>query len=59
MPILVKIGHPVLEKRILKYFESKFTISVLSPLGVERGPLLEQTCLIEIGPVVQEKKLKI
>ena len=47
-----------------------FTISLLSPLGEGLGPSFEQTlipstkgcfvlCLVEIGPVVLEQKLKI
>ena len=60
----------VLEKKIFKYFQYNCNISLLSPLGEGRGPLFEQTwipstqgcfvrCLVEIGRVVLEKKLKL
>ena len=70
VPCFVEIGPLVLEKEIFKYFQYNFTISLLSPLGEERGPSFKQTwipsihgcfvpCLVEIGPVVLEKKLKM
>ena len=53
-----------------KYFQYNFTISLLFPLGKGRGPSFEQTSfpstqgcfvpsLVEIGPVVLDKKSKI
>ena len=55
-------------KKILKYFQFYFTISLLSPLGKERGPSFEHTLilstqrcfvqsLVQIGPVVLEKTI--
>mgnify|MGYP003690904595 CR=1 FL=1 len=39
MPSLVETGQVVLEKKILKYFQYNFTISLLSPLEEGRVPL--------------------
>ena len=38
MPSLVLIGPVILEKKIFKYFQFNFTISLLSPLGKGHGP---------------------
>ena len=70
MPSLVEIGPVVLEEKIFKYFQYNFTCSLLFPLGKGRGPSFQQTwipftqgcfvpSLVDIGPVVLEKKLKI
>ena len=70
VPRLVQIGTVILEKKIFKYFQYNFTFSLLSPLGKGYGHSFEQTwipsfqgcfvpSLVEIGPVVLEKKSKI
>ena len=70
VPSLVEIGPVVLEKKIFKFCQCIFTISSLSPLGKGRGPSFEQIwipftqgcfvpSLVEIGPVVLEKKMKM
>ena len=70
MPSLVEICPVVLEKKIFKYFQYNLTFSLLSPLGKGRDPSLEETwipptqvcfvpSLVEIGPVVLEKRLKM
>ena len=70
VPSLVEIGPVVLEKKILKFRLCIFTILKLSRFGKGRGPSFEQTwipftqgCfvprLVEIGPVVIEKKMKM
>ena len=70
VPSLVKIGPVVLEKKIFKSCQFFFINSQLSPLLVGRGPSFEQTwipfnqeyfvpSLVEIGPVVLEKKMKM
>ena len=67
---VVEIGPVVPEKRFFKYFQYYFTISLLSLLGEGRDPSFEQAwfpfiqgcsvlCLVEIGPVVLEKKILI
>ena len=67
---LVEIGPVVPEKKFFKYFQYYFTISLLSLLGEGRDPSFEQAwfpfiqgcsvlCLVEIGPVVLEKKILI
>ena len=67
---LVEIGPVVLEKKIFKSCQCIFTISLLSPLWEGRGPSFEHTwipftqgyfvpSLVEIGPVVLEKKMKM
>jgi hypothetical protein len=43
VPSVVKIGLVVLEKKILKKFQSIFTFSLLSPLGVGISLSFEQT----------------
>ena len=40
---MVEIGSVVLEKRILKYFQYNFIISIFSSLGERHGPSFEQT----------------
>ena len=66
VPSLVEIGSVVLEKKIFKFCQCIFAISLLSPLGKGQGPSFEQIwipltqgCfvprLVEIDPVVQEK----
>ena len=55
------------KERILKYFQYNFTISLLSPrvewhvLSFEKNwiPSTQGSSLVEIGPVVLEKKLKM
>ena len=70
MPTLVKIGPVVLEKKIFNSCQFIFINSRLSPLWEGRGPSFEQTwipftqgyfvpSLVEIGPVVLEKKMKM
>ena len=71
VPNLVDIGPVVLEKKILKFRQSFFfNIAKSSPLEMGRGPTSEQTLifltqrcfvtnLVEIGPVVLEKKMKM
>ena len=70
MPSLVEIGSVVLEKKIFKFRQCIFAISLLSLLGKGRGPSFEQTLipftqgcfvlsLVEIGPLVLEKKMKM
>ena len=67
---LVKIGQVVLEKKIFKSCQFIFIIFKLSPLWEGRGPSFDQTwipftqgyfvpSLVEIGPVVLEKKIKM
>ena len=57
-------------KKILKFCQCIFPLSLLSPLGNKHSPSFEQTgisftqrcfvpSLVEIGPVVLEKKIKI
>ena len=69
MPSLVEIGPLVLEKKVFKSCQFIFIISQLSPLWEGHGPSFEQTwipftqeyfvpSLVEIGPVVLEKKMK-
>ena len=66
----VEIGEVVLVKMIFKSCEFMCFISQLSPLWEWRGPLFKQTgisltqgyfvpSLVEIGPVVLEKKIKM
>ena len=62
--------HVIREKRILKFRESIFTISLLSPLGKWHVPSFEQIwtpftqlqffmpCLFEISPLILEKIFK-
>ena len=45
MPNLLDIGPVVLEKKIIKFCQSIFAISLSSPLGKVRGPLFEQKML--------------
>ena len=70
VPSLVEIGPVVLMKKIFKFWQCNFAISLLSPLGKGRSPSFEeiwipitQGCFVpsfvEIGPVVLEKKSKI
>ena len=70
VPCLVEICPGVLEKKILKFRQSIFSISYISPLEKRRGPSFEQTStlfnqgwfvpiLVEIGPVALEKKMKM
>ena len=70
MPSLIEIGPVVLEKKIFKFRQCNFPVPQLSPLGKGRGPSFEQTwipftqgcfvpSLVEIGPVVLEKKMKM
>ena len=70
MPILVEIGPVVLKEKIFKSCQFIFIISELSPLWEGLGPSFEQTCipftkgyfvpsLVEFGPVVLEKKMKM
>ena len=69
---LVEIGPVVLEKKIFKSYQFIFINSRLSPLCEGRGPSFEQTwipytqgymyfvpSLVEIGPVVLDKKMKM
>ena len=42
MPSLVEIGSVVLEKKIFEFRQCICAISLLSPLGKERGPSFEQ-----------------
>ena len=66
----VEIGHVVLEKKIFKFYQCIFAILLISPLVKGCNPLFEQIqipftqrcfvpSLVEIGPVVLEKKTKI
>ena len=66
--ILVEISPAVLEKKIFKFCQCIFVISLSSPLEKGWGPSLEQTwvlttqwcivqSLVEIGSVVLEKKI--
>ena len=61
MQSLVEISPVVLEKKIFKYFQYNFTISLLSPTGERRVPSFEQIwipstqgcfvpSLVQIGP---------
>ena len=70
VPSLVEIGPVVLEKKIFKSYQFIFIISKLSPLWEGCGPSFQQTwipftqgyfvpSLVEIGPVVLEKKIKM
>ena len=70
VPSLVEIGPVVLKKKIFKVCQCIFAISLLSHLGKGWGPSFEQTwilitqgcfvpSLVEIGPVVLEKKRKM
>ena len=67
---LVEIGPVVLEKKMFKRCQFIFIISKLSPLWEGLSPSFEQTwipftqedfvpSLVEIGPVVLEKKMKM
>ena len=67
---LVEIGPLVLQMNIFLICQCIFTISQLSPLGKGLGPSFDQTripftqvsfvpSLVEIGPVVLEKKMKM
>ena len=69
MPSLVEIGPVVFKKKIFKFRQDIFTISLLSPLGKGRAPTFEQSeipftrgcfvpSLVKIGPVAQSKKEK-
>ena len=66
MPCLVEIGSVVPEKRIFKFCQCIFAISLLTSVRKKRDPLFEQTLipftkryfvpkLIEIDTVVLEK----
>ena len=68
VPILDEISPAVLEKKILKFCQCIFAISLLSPLEKRWGPSLEQTwviitkrcivpSLVEISLAVLEKKI--
>ena len=70
MPSLVEIGPVVLEKKIFKRCQFIFSISQLSHLWERSGHSFEQTwipftqeyfvpSMVEIGPVVLEKKMKM
>ena len=70
MPSFVEIGLVVLEIRIFQFRQCIFAFSSLSPLGKGQGPSFKQTriaftrggfvpSLVEIGPVVHEKKMKM
>ena len=63
---MVEIGSVVLEKKIFKFRQFSFTVSLLSPLGKRRDPLFELTLmlfyqgcfvssLVEFGSVVMER----
>ena len=69
VPSLVEIG-PVALKKVFKVCQCIFPISLLSPFRKGLGPSFEQTwipntqgcfvpSLVEIGPVVLEKKMKM
>ena len=69
MSCLAVIGPVVLEKKIFKSCQFIFIIFQLSPLWEGHGPSFEETgipftqgyfvpSLVEIGPVVLEKKMK-
>jgi hypothetical protein len=70
VPSLIEFGLLVLEMKIFKNFHCIFTLLLLSPLGEGQSPSFEQTwnpspqgwsvlSLVEIGPVVLEKKSKM
>ena len=70
MPSLVEIGPVVFKKKIFKFRQDIFTISLLSPLGKGRAPTFEQSeipftrgcfvpSLVKIGPMAQSKKAKV
>ena len=64
MPSLVEICPVVLKKKIFKFFQCIFAISLLFLLGKGRGPSFENLnfhhpSLVKIGQVVLEKKSKI
>ena len=46
VPCLVEICPGVLEKKILKFRHSIFSISYLSPLEKRRGPSFEETSIL-------------
>ena len=67
---LVEIGPVVLEKKIFEFHQCIFRYFVIISLGKERAHSFEQTripftqgcfveCLVEIGQVVLEKKMKM
>ena len=69
VPSLVKISYVVLEKKTFKFYQCIFHFQNYLPLE-KNGPLFEQTwipftqgcfvpSLVEIGPVVLEKKMKM
>ena len=68
VPSLDEISPVVLVKKVLKYFQYNFTISLLFPLVEGHGPSFEQTwipyiqgffvpSLVQIGHIVLEKKI--
>ena len=66
--VWLKLTQWFWRKNFLNIFRNNFTFLLLSPLGKGRDPLFEQIlitcaqggfvlCLVEIGPVVLEKKI--